>query len=369
MVMDQQLVLTYILAFSIVIQITAAIMAFRLIGITGRRMAWVFIAMALTLMAMRRAIPLYHLLSGDLSVAPDILNEFIGLVLSLLMVVGIARIGPIFIERRHAADEVRKLNAELEKRVIERTSQLEAANRELEAFAYSVSHDLRAPLRSIDGFSLALLEDYGDKFDANGEDYIHRVREACRRMARLIDALLMLSRITRSEMTCRPVNLSALAVSVAKELQCSEPQHKVDFAIEEGITVKGDLQLLRVVLQNLLGNAWKFTGRQTQARIEFGQTAWEGKPAYFVRDNGAGFDMTYVNKLFTAFQRLHKDEEFPGTGIGLALAQRIIHRHGGEIRAEGEVGKGATFYFTLSGGWPRPQSMNPERRRNFADWI
>ncbi len=208
MIMFQQPPLTYILVFSIVFQVTAAIMAYRLIGITGRRLAWVFISVALTLMAVRRVIPLCHLLSGNPPVAPDLLNEFIGLVLSLLMVAGIALIAPIFDEHRRADEKIRRLNAELEQRVIERTDQLEAANKELEAFAYSVSHDLRTPLRGIDGFSVALLEDYGDKLDAHGKDYLHRVREATRRMAQLIDDLLQLSRTTRSEMTWKPVSLS-----------------------------------------------------------------------------------------------------------------------------------------------------------------
>lgn len=361
MIMAQQPPLTYILTFSIAFQVIAAIMSCRLIGITGRRMAWTYISMALTLMAVRRAIPLYHLLTGNPPVALDSLNESIGLVLSMLMVVGIARIGPIFNERKHAEDEIVRLNAELERRVLERTAQLEAANQEMEAFAYSVSHDLRAPLRGIDGFSLALLEDYREKLDEEGQDYLRRMREACKRMDRLIDEILKLSRITRSEMTWKPVNLSVMAASVAKELQNSEPWRKVEFVIAEGITAVGDSQLLRVLLHNLLGNAWKFTGRQPRARIEFGETEWDGKPAYFVRDNGAGFDMTYAEKLFTPFQRLHRDEEFPGTGVGLTLAQRIIHRHGGRIRAEGGVNKGATFYFTLSGGTPPATGIESEK--------
>jgi light-regulated signal transduction histidine kinase (bacteriophytochrome) len=167
-------------------------------------------------------------------------------------------------------------------------------------------------------------------------------------MGLLIDDILKLSQITRSEMTCTPVNLSELAFSVAEELQSLEPQRKVEFVIAEDVTTKGDSKLLRVVLQNLFGNVWKFTGRKPQARIEFGLTEWDGNPAYYVSDNGAGFDMVYVNKLFTAYQRIHTEVEFTGTGIGLALVQRIIHRHGGRIRAEGGVDKGATFYFTLS---------------------
>jgi light-regulated signal transduction histidine kinase (bacteriophytochrome) len=252
-------------------------------------------------------------------------------------------------ERKLAEKEISELNAGLERRVIERTTQLEAANKELEAFSYSVSHDLRAPLRSIDGFSQVLLEDYMDKLDAAGQDALKRVRAAAQRMAQLIDDMLKLSRVTRSEMRLETVDLSAMAHAVLAELQRTQPERQVDCDIAEGIVAKGDTQLLRAVLENLLGNAWKFTGKQSCARIEFGKTQHEGETTYFVRDNGAGFDMAFVNKLFGAFQRLHPVEEFPGTGIGLATVQRIIHRHGGRVWAEGALAQGATFYFTLPG--------------------
>jgi signal transduction histidine kinase len=223
----------------------------------------------------------------------------------------------------------------------------DAANRELEAFSYSVSHDLRAPLRAIDGFSLALLNNYQGLLDDKGGDYLRRVRGATQRMAQLIDDLLKLSRLTRGELNIGKVNLSALAQGVAVELQKSQPDRQVSVRIATGLTAMCDPHLLRVVLENLLGNAWKFTGRKEGATIEFGVAEAGGASAFFVRDNGAGFDMTYADKLFVTFQRLHLEKEYPGTGIGLSLVQRIIRRHGGNVWAEGKVGQGATFYFTL----------------------
>ena len=237
----------------------------------------------------------------------------------------------------------------------ERTLQLESANKELEAFAYSVSHDLRAPLRGIDGFSKALLEDYAEKLDADGQQYLQRVRIATQRMAHLIDDLLELSRISRSKMRRDQVDLSLLANQIVTALKETAPDRPVSFTVQPGLTAYGDARLLRVALENLLNNAWKFTRQRNPARIEFGAQQLNGHTAFFVRDNGAGFDMAYVDKLFGAFQRLHSAEDYEGTGIGLATVQRIIHRHNGRVWGEGAIEKGATFYFTVPGKEPRIQ--------------
>ncbi len=253
----------------------------------------------------------------------------------------------IAIENAWLYKRIRSYATELEDRVAERTAELAAVNKELKTFAYSASHDLRAPLRSIAGFSQALLEDYADKLDAEGLDYLHRVQAAAQRMGQLIDDLLKLSRVTRAEMRRETVDLSQMARTIAEELRKAQPERQVEFVIAEGLIAHGDAHLLQVALANLLDNAWKFTSKKPHARIEFGSTQHGGERVYFVRDNGAGFDMAYVGKLFGAFQRLHSTAEFEGTGVGLATVQRIIHRHGGRVWAEGAVKQGATFYFTL----------------------
>ena len=284
------------------------------------------------------------------------------------------------IQNARQYQHIRRLNEELEQRVLDRTAQLQASNQELEAFAYSVSHDLRGPLRAMEGFSAALLSDYRDSLDKQGQHYLDRIQQASQRMGQLISDLLNLSRITRSELTSQSVNLGRLAREIAAELQTLNPQRQAEFIIAEPLTVQGDAHLLQIALQNLLGNAWKFSGMREKTIIEVGQmttadsklqdgnrashllqfkisnpqlhsAALKGQVPiiYYVRDNGVGFDMEHTAKLFAPFQRLHAMNEFPGTGIGLAIVKRVIARHGGRVWAEAEVGRGATFYFTLGG--------------------
>ena len=246
-----------------------------------------------------------------------------------------------------AAKEAERKTLALTEDLARRNAQLASLNHELEAFSYSVSHDLRAPLRSIDGFSQVLLEDYGDRLDGDGQEALQRVRGAAAAMGELIDALLALSRLSRIDLRTERVELSGMAETIAAELRNSQPEREAEFVIASDLVVEGDRTLLRAAVGNLLGNAWKYTQPRTPSRIEFGCLEKDGEIVYFVRDNGVGFDMTYVGKLFGAFQRLHRQTEFGGTGIGLATVQRIIHRHGGRVWAEGAVDQGATFYFTL----------------------
>ncbi len=266
-----------------------------------------------------------------------------------------------FVRLKNLGSEQEKLASELKERasrmeaeiyqraqeVAQANRQLQAANLELESFSYSVAHDLRAPLRSLAGFSDALATDYGAKLDDTGKDYLRRIGAASNKMAQLIEDLLGLSHVSRVELAPAAVSVSDLFRSAIEELRAADPARQVDVRVEDGLAASGDRNLLRIMVANLAGNAWKYTSKTPAARIEAGAVSNDGQQAYFIRDNGAGFDMKYAGKLFGTFQRLHHERDFPGTGIGLAIVRRIINRHGGRVWAEGSVGQGATFYFTL----------------------
>ena len=287
-----------------------------------------------------------------ISIALTVFQGLLMLVFAAMLIRQVRSLEKRSHELGQATDEIRLLNSELEERVRQRTAQLEAANRELEAFSYSVSHDLRSPLKSIDGFSHLLARSIGDKAGEKGAHYLNRIRNGVRQMGELIDGLLSLAQLSRDKLQFDVVDLADIARGIEKEFREREPDRQAHILIQKTMPVRGDQRLLSVLLQNLLGNAWKFTSRRELARIEVGSQPGEaqeaGETVYFIKDNGAGFDMAYAEKLFGTFQRLHSPAEFAGTGIGLATVKRVVDRHGGRVWALGKEGEGAIFYFTLS---------------------
>ena len=275
----------------------------------------------------------------------QILSAIAFIVIETLMILVLLRLNA---QKHQAEREVRALNENLEARVEAQTAELRAANKDLDSFAYSVSHDLRTPLRAVHGFGRILLEDHAARLDSDGQDLLRRMVAASGRMGELIDDLLALSRITRAELHRGGIDMSAMAEEIVQQLRDADPGRKVTVSVAPGVRGDGDSSLVRIALENLIGNAWKFTGKTADASISFGAETDHGEPGYFVRDNGAGFDMIYADKIFEAFQRLHKDDEFPGTGIGLANVMRVVGKHGGRVWAEGKVGEGACFHFTLT---------------------
>jgi signal transduction histidine kinase len=329
---------------------------YRLIDDLQRQRLWIFFGAGL--LGLVLAVVLGWQLSRPLDRLVDVMRDFgAGRAVSVPATAGASReiqelrhaFNQMIADRMRLEAALRKSQDELEERVQARTAELKAANSELESFAYSVSHDLRGPLRGIDGFSLALIEEYGDRLDDTGKNYLNRVRSGAQRMSTLIDDLLKLSRLTRIPLARRAVDLSALGREISAHLRESDPTRSAIVTVADDLTAWGDAGLLKVALENLLGNAWKYASKQPQARIEFASVTQDGERVFFVRDNGVGFDMAHAGKLFGPFQRLHHRDQFDGSGIGLATVKRIIERHHGRIWAESAPARGATFYFTLRG--------------------